>query len=212
MAYLEPEMDAIVARACAGDEAALERALMLATPRLRIHIEQEIHARWKPFLTVDDILQETYIDVCASIMRFTPEGESAFVRWLKRIARNNITDAIRAISRPGPVDPQRTPRYLTGFGPHLTLLMTIAGTRPSLNVARPVTEAEATSALRHHIAALLEHERFVIGQLFFEGRSAAETGEALGRTIGAVYLIRNRAIRKLRAMFGIDVTSMGSMA
>lgn len=212
MADREPDFTALLNRACAGDEAALERVLVLATPSVRASIEQEIQPRWKPYLATDDILQETYIDACASLRCFTPEGEKAIVRWLKRIALNNITDAIRAVSRPGLVDPRRAPRYLTGFGPHLTLLMTVAGTRPSLNAPRSCTEAEAKAALAEHLAGLPEHERFVIGQLFFEGRSAADLSTELGRTVGAVYLIRNRAIRKLRVMFGLDATSLEEMA
>jgi DNA-directed RNA polymerase specialized sigma subunit len=94
----------------------------------------------------------------------------------------------------------------------VTLLNTIAGTSPSLNVARPVTDAEAKAVLSERIEALLEHERLVIGRLFFEGRSAGAIGEELGKTVGAVYLIRNRAIRKLRAMFGLDAANSGGLA
>jgi RNA polymerase sigma factor (sigma-70 family) len=212
MADHATDMDALLARACSGDDAALEQAMVLTTPLLRTHIEHEIQARWKGYLTIEDILQETYLDAYASFSRFTPDGENAFLRWLKRIALNNITDAVRAISQPGAEDHQRTPRHLTGFGPHLTLLKTVVGMRQSLNVSHAATEEEARGILSRIMAGLLEHERFVVGQLFFQERTAAEVAAELGRTIGAVHLIRNRALRKLREMFDDGAGNSGATA
>lgn len=48
-------------------------------------------------LSIEDVMQVTYIEVFLHIHEFQPRGDGAFHAWLRRIAENNLRDARNTI-------------------------------------------------------------------------------------------------------------------
>ena len=87
----------ILARASNGDAAALTDLLQTHTPMLFAELKSKIPDRLRTLLAVDDILQETFTDVFLSIGKFVSQGGGAFAAWLRKLAQNNLLEAIRAL-------------------------------------------------------------------------------------------------------------------
>lgn len=181
----------LIARARAGDREALGELLARHAPALRRALHGAIPARWQALLSIDDVTQDTYVDVFLDIATFVPVGEGAFLQWLVTIAKRNLLDALKSLEagkRGGDRTPQRVPRSSLD-----ALCETPSGTAAA---------KEAAQALEQVIARLPESYRSVIAAYDLERRPIEAVAAQLGRSEGAVYLLRNRAHRRLRELLG----------
>src|SRR5262245_58672048 len=69
-----------------GDEAALERLLMLHHARMCGDMSARLPARLQSTVSVDDVVQEAYVVVFQEIAAFRPQGSGSFYAWLATIA------------------------------------------------------------------------------------------------------------------------------
>jgi RNA polymerase sigma-70 factor (ECF subfamily) len=83
------DLDELIASAKRGDQAALNRLLAHARPKLLSVALRMVHDRDE----AEDVVQEALIKVCRYLTRF--EGRSAFSTWLHRIVVNASLDRIR---------------------------------------------------------------------------------------------------------------------
>jgi len=190
---------ALIRRAVAGDESALAALLERHGPTVRGRIAVDFPRRWQGQLSVDDVLQQAYTDAFLAIDRFEPRGDGAFLAWLTRLAKNAMLDAIdglSALKRGGDrrqinADPQRSLVHLCD------LVTALSGT-PS----RAVAGQEACAALQRAIEELPETQRQVIMLYDLQGHAAEEVAAAMGRSTGAVFMLRSRGHRALAEALG----------
>lgn len=194
--------DGLLAAAKAGDRDALGMLLRKYGPSIRRGLE--IQQKWRSILDVDDVMQVTYFEAFEHIGRLR-SGVGGFRGWLRRIAANNLRDAIESlecIKRPQPENQMTAPAggdvvaWLCEF-------LSDDGTTPS----GKMTAKETRAILEREIETLPEIYRRVLELMYFEERSVAEASKELGRTRGAVHLLRIRALDRLRARFGDAVLS-----
>lgn len=196
----EQERGKWLERARDGDTKALAALLEDLTPELRRRIASKMDGPWRSLIDEDDILQVTFIEACTRLERFTGGGPAGFLAWLTRMADNNRIDAVRSLEgakRPGP-----SKRVHAGDDEDsaVAFIELMGGTShtPSQSVAR----GEARRLLDIALAALpVEYER-VIRLYDLKGKSAAEVGAEMGRSEGAVYMLRARAHERLREVLG----------
>lgn len=198
------DWDILLSAARDGDHEAVAELLRRASPALRAHVEGEIGAAWRPYLTADDVLQETYLDAFKSIHRFVPDGESSLLRWLKRIASHNIADAIRGISTER-ADGRRAPRQVVGFDPYVALLTGLTG-GTGTSVSGRFVRAEATALLKRTVQRLPDEQRAIVERFDLMGMSMHTVAAELRKTVGAAYLLRKRALEGLRGMLESEST------
>lgn len=189
----EPERD-LLRRAILGDGHALERLLEARIPGLRRSIV--IPQRWQGLLSVDDVLQETLADAFLNIRRFQQSEGASFGGWLRTLARNNCRDAIRMLSaakRDGGVNAGqamgsefRSSRWFVE--------VTGARSRAALS--------ESLAALRGALRRLPSTHRRVVEMYDLEERPIAEVAEELGRSQGAIFMLRKRALGRLEEFLG----------
>ena len=181
-------------RAVSGDEAALTILLGRYDPQLRPRVASDLPRKWQSLLSVDDVLQQAYTDAFMAIERFTPQGEGSFRAWLFRLARNAMLDAIyelEAAKRGGGrarLEPD-TNRSLTS----LLDLVGVYSTTPS----RVIAAQEQLEALRRIISQLPEDYRKVVELYDLQQLPIEEVAAVLGRSVGATYMLRNRAHRMI---------------
>lgn len=89
----------LVDRARAGDADALEQLLDGYALSLSGEIDAKIGAKYQGVVEADDVLQVTFLEAFLQIRAFDPGGPGAFLAWLRRIALNNLRDAIKELER-----------------------------------------------------------------------------------------------------------------
>jgi RNA polymerase sigma-70 factor (ECF subfamily) len=184
-------------QAAAGDEGALTTLLRTFGPDIRVRIEASISPKWRSILDADDVMQVTYLEAYLQIERFQPRGDGAFVAWLTRIAENNLRDAVDGLQRMKRPQPER--RVLAGDESAIELIEKLGYT--TTTPSRQAAVHELQSGVEAAIAGLPEDYARVVRLYDLEGRSAAEIGSDLGRSEGAVYMLRARAHDRLREAF-----------
>lgn len=193
-----PDQD-LVDRAVAGDEDALADLLRRHGPSVRAQIGATMGPKWQAVLEADDVMQVTYLEAFLRIDRFQARGESAFPAWLAQIARNNLRDAIDELSRLKRPQPEN--RIVASGDDSAVALMDKIGcttTTPS----RHAGKREVQQAVEAAVDRLPEDYATVIRLYDLEGRSASEVASTLGRSEGAVYMLRARAHDRLRESLG----------
>lgn len=190
-----------------GDQAALERLLVRHLSDLGPWIGSRIEPRYRALVTADDVLSQTGIDAFLGIGLLDADDERGFLAWLKRIASNNLIEAKRqldAVKRPPPggqIRPAKTQSTQT-------LLDAIFGFE-SQTPSRVLADREAQEKLNAAIDRLPPHYQQVVRLIDLQCLSAAEVGETLGYTTGAIHMIHRRAHKHLCAIL-LEISSNSS--
>jgi RNA polymerase sigma-70 factor (ECF subfamily) len=193
----EPE-GKLIARAVQGDRDALAQLLRTHGPRLRQHLR--ISQTWQDSLDVEDVLQVTYLEAFLRIRQLVTREPAAFARWLQTIAENNLRNAIKELGRSKRANPRR--RVRSPMPDESTALLLERVARTSMTASRIVTNRESQEVLRQAIARLPRTYRTVVELCDLEGKSPAEVGRELGRSAGAVHMLRARAHHRLAEILG----------
>jgi len=196
------DADMLLAKAREGDQNALVSLLESMTPELRRRIASKMSGPWRTIIDEDDILQVTFMEACTRLDRFTGGGPSGFLAWLTKLADNNRIDAIRALE--GAKRPPPSKRVGAGAqaGEDSTMalveLLGVTNSTPS----RQAAKGEFTRYLDLALATLPAEYEKVIRLYDLEGKEIAEVAEKLGRSEGAVYMLRARAHDRLKEALG----------
>lgn len=187
-------------RAIEGDESALVELLQEHGPRLRTMLQHRIPSRWQSVLSVDDALQETYAEAFLHIRRLEYRGTAAFAKWLSTLATRNLRDALKGLAaekRGG----SRTFHELGTQGDSVITLFELVTSR-SDSPSRQVALQEASTALKDAMAKLPITYRQVVQLYDLDGLSVDTVAKGIGRTAGAVFMIRARAHDRLAELMG----------
>jgi RNA polymerase sigma factor (sigma-70 family) len=194
---MSDDQEQLLSRAVSGDEDALSELLNQHAPRLARQLR--VQSRFLSKLDVDDVLQVTFLEAFLNIHRFDPDRPGSFSGWLARIADCNLSDMVRELQRakrPSP-DRQTTSAADTSCTTLLNMLTTDSAT-PS----RRVAAAEAEQVLKQTIAELPADYGKVVELCDLAGRSVKDVAQIMGRSPGAVYMLRARAHDHLREALG----------
>ncbi len=188
--------DELIARAVAGDEVSLSELLEhFGTPLCK---EIRISPKWRSVVDADDVMQVTYLEAFLRIRSFTPTKPGSFAAWLRRIAENNLRDAIKELERDK--RPQNRVVGAPDGSSYGDLLSCMPGdlTSPSRGAAAHEIQEMAEAALRRLPP---DYER-VLRLYFLAGQSGPEVAEILGRSHGAVKMLLARALDRLKEVLG----------
>jgi RNA polymerase sigma factor (sigma-70 family) len=190
----------LLRRAAGGDHDTLAGVLERYGPAVRQHIGHKVPRRWRSLLSLDDVMQQTYLDAFLDIDRFAGEDEASFIAWLTSLAKCNLIDGLRALvaEKRGGRWHRLTPETCEDSFIAFCEMVGHTGSTPSGRVARQ----EAITALAWAIRQLPEAYRLSVQMYDLEGRSAQEVADALKRSPGAVLMMRARAHRRIRGLLG----------
>jgi RNA polymerase sigma-70 factor (ECF subfamily) len=195
----ESESD-LVQRAVAGDSEALTGLLEQEGPIVRQRMEAKIGIVWRSAFDADDVMQVSYMEAFMQIGRFQPSGPGAFRAWLSQIAENNMRDAIKSLERAKRPDPRKRVHGPPGEESFVALveLLGVTNSTPSQHAAR----GEFRGAIDNALSRMPSDYSRVIMLYDLEGRSAQEVAAVMGRSAGAIFMLRARAHDKLRELLG----------
>lgn len=178
------------------DADSLPKLLQRRAAELRDYIAPRIPPALRRIISVEDILQEVWIDTFRALDGMELRGPDALDRWLKTLAQRKLVNAIK------------TARRLKRGGGHV--ISQHAGDRTSslvdlfVRVASPertpssqVAMLEATSAMQIALAELPEETRQAIWLRFIEGHPAETVATMMNKSSASVRAIVFRGLRQL---------------
>jgi RNA polymerase sigma-70 factor (ECF subfamily) len=193
MAEDDRSTEGLARRGAEGDEAAFAELFRRVKGRLGMWIELRMGPLLRSRLTVEDVLQETFLQAHRSLDGFRAQGEGSFRRWIFSVAENRLRDlhkyhaAEKRHPRREAIDPRDS-----SF--HLWQSVSSGDPSPSSGAGR----AELSERVVAAIGRLPERLREVLVLRTVEQRSTREVAERLGWPIGTVKGTYARAMRKLR--------------
>jgi RNA polymerase sigma-70 factor (ECF subfamily) len=193
--------DELVERLVAGEPNALERLLLREHDRLLNYIQRMFPADLRGPAGPEDVLQETFAQVCEQANRFRPDGPDSFYRWTATIARNRLMDLIkaqRAAKRGGKMDRVNLGELRDQSMVELFSMLRSDAPKPS----KQAMTGEALAAMRVALAALGPEMRKAIELRYLKGLGVAEVASEMGRTERAIHQLCHRALKRLRSSIG----------
>lgn len=202
--------DALLDHAKAGDVESLVQLLEQMAPAVRSIIEPKIGRRHRAMLSPDDVMQVTYMECISRFSGFGDGGARGFLAWLIRIAEHNLIDAIRGLEAAKRPNPSRRIEARSHEDSMIAMVEAIGVTvsTPSLVAGKK----EVISCIHKSLEKLPADYARVITMYDLQGRSIEEVIQELGRSKGAVYMLRARAHEHLREVLGSEsqyFTKMG---
>ena len=161
-----------------GDAAAFATLYEQYAPAIARYLRRRLGG---PDEAVEDLTAEVFVKVYQKLGRYEERG-LPFSAWLHRIARNQMVDHVRALSR------------------HVAHPLDAAGEVPERATGRAFGRVLDRQVLEPALARLTDEQRRVVELRFLEGRSVAETAALLGRTEEAVKKLQARGLANLRRL------------
>jgi len=196
----DTQANELLTRAMGGDQDALADLLECMGVELRPRIAAKISKRWSSVLDADDVMQVTYMEAILQIDQFSHGGIDGFRAWLTRLAEHNLIDAVRgleAAKRPNP-SKRVQPKPASESMSDLVAMLGVTYTTPSRVAARD----EANQFLDQALNKLPTDYGKVIRMYDLQDKPIEEVATELGRSTGAVYMLRARAHERLREAMG----------
>lgn len=189
----------LVERAVAGDGDGLSQLLAAHGPSVERTLQ--IGDVYRSMIDAADVMQVTYLEAFLRISAFDRARPDSFEPWLRQIAQNNLRDAIRGLERLKQ-PPPRNRVVAANHEDSLVGLFDLLGDGASATPSRNVRRGEMCSYLERAIESLPERYAQVIRLYDLEGRPMAEVAEAVGKSPGAIHMMRARAHDRLREEMG----------
>lgn len=185
-----------------GDIEALVGLLEASAPSIRAIIEPKIGRKHRSMLSIDDVMQVTYMEAISRFETFTGGGARGFRAWVTRIAENNLIDAVRGLEAAKRPNPSKRIENRSHEDSMVAMVEAIGVTvsTPSL-VAH---KGEVVSVIQMAVSRLPEDYARVITMYDLQGRSIEEVVQEMGRSKGAVYMLRARAHEHLKDVLGSE--------
>lgn len=196
----ETRQSDLLTAAVRGDANALCRLLAETGPAVAARLD--IAAEWRPLVDADDVMQVTYLEAFLRISDLRAGTPAAFVAWVTRIAQNNLRDAIKELQRAKRPDPRRRVTAAAGDESVSGLLEALGGTASTPSQA--VAGRELVRLTRSAVSELPRDYRTVVELYDLEGRSSQEVAQMMGRSEGAIFMLRARAHDCLRQALESD--------
>jgi RNA polymerase sigma-70 factor, ECF subfamily len=192
----------LVERAAAGDEVATTVLLSITYSRLQQHLQRRIPRDIQACIDVDDVVQDTQIQVFRNVSTFRSTGPDSFYRWVATVGLHrlrNIIKAQRALKR----GRGRTIGGSSGSaetGSSHSLMDWLRG--PDNTPSQHASRLEAEDALSASLGGLPEHYRQAVRLVYLEGRSVEEVARIMGRTERAIHNLCHKAKEQLHLAMG----------
>jgi RNA polymerase sigma-70 factor (subfamily 1) len=190
--------DALLNAVATGDADALAELLHRHGPEVRHRLV--ISPVWRGSLDATDVMQVTYLEAFLHRHQLTARTLDGFLAWLTRLAQNNLRDGIRELERQKRPNPRQQVQRRSADDSASSLLNTLSGGTPTASSV--AARREAQQALEHALTQLPPLYARVVRSHDLEGQSVIEVATALGRSPGAVYMLRARALERLQELLG----------
>jgi RNA polymerase sigma-70 factor (ECF subfamily) len=163
---------------------------------LRALARLQLDNRLRGKVDLSGVVQQTLLEAHQASDTLRSLNEAQLAAWLRRALANNLADEVRRLgAQARDVRRERPLQYAVDeSSARLEALLASDQSSPSRQAVRQEDLLRLTEAL----AGLPEDQRVAVELHHLEGRTLAETAEALGRTRSAVASLVFRGLRNLR--------------
>jgi len=187
MASSEETEEALVERACNGDQGALGTLLLRHTGSLRARVAGKLSPALLRKISLADVVQDACVVASQRIAEFEYRGDGSFSRWLGKIADNRALKIVEQYA--GTVKRQVAREVSRNDRPDTKHFM---GDEPSPSQMAIAGELKAAAAWA--LKELPDDYREVLRRVQDEDRSFAEVAQRMGRSSDAVRMLYGRAL------------------
>ena len=199
----------LVRSAIGGDMEALTELLSRHGPRVEEALR--IGKLWQNSIDPGDVMQVSYLEAFLQIGQFRPEKAASFEAWLRRIAENNLRDAIRGLERQKQPPPSQRIRTQGPTGDSFSGLFDLLVAHSS-TPSRTLRREEVRDLIQAAVARLPDDYSKVVRMYDLEGQPIEEVATALQRSPGAIHMLRARAHDRLGELLETAATWFASSA
>lgn len=194
--HIDASDETLLEEVARGDRSALSALLGRYGPGVRQTIATELGSKFRAVLDQDDVMQVTYLEAFLRMRDLKARGDREFVAWLSQIARNNMRDAIKGLTRIKRPDPRRQVQP-TSPDEQADALIELAG-GDSNTPSRVAGAGERKTILTAALNKLPPDYAGVLREYDLDSRSIDEIASRMGRSKGAVFMLRARALERLK--------------
>src|SRR5579875_690230 len=185
-------LDAVVAKAVAGDRDALREVLETIRPIVVRYCRARIGTAERGGLSADDVAQEVCLAAITALPGYRDQGRP-FLAFVYGIAAHKVADAHRSAARnrtePVPDVPDTTD---LADGPEAQVM-----------------NGEFAGRMARLLESVSDKQREILHLRVVVGLSVEETAEAVGSTPGAVRVAQHRALNRLRDLLTAKPSAPG---
>ena len=165
----------LVKQAVMGNTRALTALLERVGPEVRRRIAPTIPSRWRPMVSLEDLMQETYMKIMASAHLYKPMGKP--LAWMFTIAKNLFLSKIRKDKR--------------------EVNMDTVEIEDDMRFSY-VTDSDDKMILEMALDILTEEERQIVLLHAVSGLKHKEIAESIGLKLSTTLSKYHRALKKIR--------------
>jgi RNA polymerase sigma-70 factor (ECF subfamily) len=203
MQTLGQKTQELVALAKDGDKTALNHLYKVYAERVRWMVRFRMSKELRSKLESMDVVQDILIRALGGLDNFTYTNEGDFVRWLSKIAENELRGSLKKLHAD-----KRDIRREIRYGAHGSANGNgIAGVLDPIEATTPsaiLSKKEDLNKLERAIDQLKPEYRKIIILAKIEGLSYKDIGERLGKSADAVGMLLSRAMVALTSVFEND--------
>ncbi|MBN2588640.1 MAG: sigma-70 family RNA polymerase sigma factor [Sedimentisphaerales bacterium] len=197
MCALDQKTRELVTLAKEGDESALNRLYSTYAERVRWMMRFRMSRELRSKLESMDLVQEVLIHSFGGLKDFTYRDEGDFIRWLSRIAENELRGSLRRMY----AEKRNIRKEIRLINNNPT---TVGGTHDPVETTTPsviMSRKEDLVRLEKAMDKLKPRYREVIVLTKIEGLSYEEVGARLNMSLDAVRMLATRAMVALAATY-----------
>lgn len=189
-------IEALVCRATAGDQSALNQLLKRYRPYLRIVAGKSIRDTFRAKFDPSDAVQQACLDAFHGFESFEGKDGVAFNAWLTTILQRNIANLVREHTAQKRDVRREYPLPM----PHYDEL-SLQWQLPAANGSAPdsrIIRGEAALILADALSRLSERQQMAMELRFIEGQKLAEIAEFMEIKIASVATLIDRGLESMR--------------
>lgn len=187
----------LIRAAQSGDKAAFGALCLRHGGLVAERIRRWVHAPMQRKLSVQDVVQETYLAAFLRLGAFEDRGPGAFPAWLAQIAEFKAREALRHHVGTAKRDVGREVSEVPGAGPPVEVA-------PGASPSQVAVGAERAEAVQRAMAVLPADYREVLSLVQVGGLSLAQAAEVMGRSYEATKKLYGRALTQFGRLLGVE--------
>jgi RNA polymerase sigma-70 factor (ECF subfamily) len=197
----QPEPEALLRRAQAGDGPALGQLLALYENYLLLLARMQIGRRLQSKVDAADLVQDTFLEAQRHFAQFRGRTEEELVSWLRQILAGNLANLVRRYCGTRRRD-IRLERELVAELDQSSRLLDRALLAPGSTPSQQAVRREQAVLLADALRRLPDDYREVLILRHLEELSFPELARRMGRSVGSVEKLWVRGLAELRRSLG----------
>jgi RNA polymerase sigma-70 factor, ECF subfamily len=185
------QIDMLVRRAVAGDEAAIGELLERHRPYLKVVARRSLDSRLGPRIDDSDVVQQTLLSAFGNFGNFRGETGGDFLAWLRVLHERNLRDAARAHLG---AERRNVNREVPGGDPARDRRVDL----PPKTASQRLLADEDAVQLARALDALPPHQHEAVRLRYLEGWCLEDVAARMEITLPAVAGLLKRGLKALR--------------